>query len=163
LGPEREAFFDRYKFDIAPATDDRPFFFQFLKWRTLPELLRLKDQGGLPLLEWGYPVLIATLLQALLASVVLILLPFWIARGRVCDGHAVSAGPRAPGPRLAGAHSLGLGSQRLRLGGRGRPRHAAGDPSGVQRGSPARGAALCAGGRRASVLALIGRVPSNRL
>ena len=82
LGPERGAFFDRYKFNIVPATDDKPYFFHFFKWRTLPELLALKEQGGLPLLEWGYPVLVATLVQAVVASLVLILLPLWItARG----------------------------------------------------------------------------------
>lgn len=75
LGSEREAFVASYKFNIAPATDDRPYFFQFFKWRSLPELLALKEQGGLPLLEWGYPVLVATLIQAALAGVVLIVLP----------------------------------------------------------------------------------------
>ena len=75
LGSARDTFVERYKFDIAPATDDRPYFFHFFKWRTLPELLALKERGGLPLLEWGYPVLIATLVQAVAASVLLILLP----------------------------------------------------------------------------------------
>jgi len=78
LGPDRDAFVASYKFNIAPPTDDRPYFFQFFKWRTLPELLALKGQGGLPLLEWGYPVLVATLAQATLASLVLILLPLWL-------------------------------------------------------------------------------------
>ncbi|HKE42872.1 MAG TPA: SAM-dependent methyltransferase [Casimicrobiaceae bacterium] len=78
LGPDRDAFVASYKFNVAPATDDRPYFFQFFKWRTLPELLALKGQGGLPLLEWGYPVLVATLVQAVLAGVVLILLPLWL-------------------------------------------------------------------------------------
>jgi hypothetical protein len=81
LGPEREALFAAYKFNVVPATDDRPFFFHFFKWSTLPELLALKGRGGLPLLEWGYPVLIATLIQACLASLILILLPLWIAAG----------------------------------------------------------------------------------
>ena len=86
LGPEREAFIERYKFAIAPATDDRPHFFHFFRWRTLPELVARKGQGGLPLLEWGYPVLIATLLQATVAGLLLILLPLWIGgRGFVDD------------------------------------------------------------------------------
>ena len=80
LGPERESFIERYKFAIAPATDDRPHFFHFFRWGTLPELLALKEQGGLPLLEWGYPVLIATLAQAFIASVALVMLPLWIWR-----------------------------------------------------------------------------------
>jgi hypothetical protein len=86
LGPDRQAFFDRYKFNIAPASDDRPYFFQFFKWRTLPELLALREQGGLPLLEWGYPVLIATLIQALFASLLLILLPLRTTRSRTDEG-----------------------------------------------------------------------------
>jgi hypothetical protein len=78
LGSQRDAFIEDYKFDIGPATDDRPYFFHFFRWRALPELLGLKGQGGLPLLEWGYPLLVATLLQAVLASAALILLPLWL-------------------------------------------------------------------------------------
>ena len=80
LGPERAGFVERYKFAIAPATDDRPYFFHFFRWATLPEWLALKGQGGLPLLEWGYPVLIATLIQLTIASVVLVSLPLWFDR-----------------------------------------------------------------------------------
>ena len=65
LGPGSRPFLRDYKFNVAPATDDRPHFFHFFKWRSLPELLSLKEQGGLPLLDWGYPVLVATLAQAL--------------------------------------------------------------------------------------------------
>ena len=82
LGPQRAEFIERYKFNIAPATDDRPYFFHFFRWRTLPELLRLKEQGGLPLLEWGYPLVVATLAQAVLASIALILAPLWLLRRR---------------------------------------------------------------------------------
>ena len=94
LGPGRAAFIQRYKFAIEPATDDQPYFFHFFRWRTLPELLALKEQGGLPLLEWGYPVLIATLLQALAASAVLILLPLWLYARRANEVGAL----RAHGP-----------------------------------------------------------------
>lgn len=86
LGAEREDFLAHYKFNVAPATDDRPYFFQFFKWRSLPEFIRLKEMGGLPLLEWGYPILVATLLQALAASVLLILLPLWLMRKNVQEG-----------------------------------------------------------------------------
>ena len=80
LGPERATFIDRYKFALEPPTDDRPYFFRFFRWRTLPELLALKDRGGLPLLDWGYPVLIVALVQASLVSAVLILLPLTVGR-----------------------------------------------------------------------------------
>ncbi len=75
LGPNHQAFVARYKFDIAPATDDRPYFFRFLKWPTLPELVRLRSLGGAAMLEWGEIVVVGTLLQALALSVLLILLP----------------------------------------------------------------------------------------
>lgn len=81
-GPDRERFLARYKFDVRPATDDRPYFFHFFKWRSLPELLSLKAQGGLPLLEWGYPVLVATLLQATGAALLLIGVPLIVIRRR---------------------------------------------------------------------------------
>lgn len=75
LSPERNKFIDDYKFNIAPTTDDSPYFFNFFKWRSLPELLALSDRGGMPMLEWGYLVLVATLAQALFASILLIVLP----------------------------------------------------------------------------------------
>lgn len=83
LGDEREEFFERYKFSLQPATDDRPYFFHFFKWSVLPEILSLREKGGLPLLEVGYLVLVATLVQALIASVILILLPlFFTPKGK---------------------------------------------------------------------------------
>ncbi len=81
LGERRQEFLDNYKFQLEPATDDRPFFFHFFKWSTLPEIISLREKGGLPLLEWGYPILIATLLQAIVASFFLILSPLlWLRR-----------------------------------------------------------------------------------
>ncbi len=75
LGPDRQAFLDDYKFNLQPATDDQPYFHNFFKWSTLREILHLRDRGGLPLLETGYPVIVATLVQATVLSLVLILLP----------------------------------------------------------------------------------------
>ncbi len=82
LGEQRTEFLDRYKFNLTPATDDRPYFFHFFKWKALPEMLALRGQGGMALLEWGDLLLAATLIQALIASFVLILLPIWFYRRR---------------------------------------------------------------------------------
>ena len=76
----REDFFTRYKFNVRPATDERPYFFHSFRWSALPELLQLRGRGGMPLLEWGYLVLVAGLAQAIVASVALILLPLLFAR-----------------------------------------------------------------------------------
>jgi hypothetical protein len=91
LGPERERYVADYKFAIEPATDDRPYFFRFFRWRTLPEVMALKARGGLPLLDWGYPVLVASLVQAGIVSAVLILLPLAFLR---------RSGKEAPKPAL---------------------------------------------------------------
>jgi len=75
LGERAVDYIERYKFYIAPATDNRPYYFHFFKWATLPEVFALRKSGGAGLIEWGYLVLIATLLQAIMAGLVLILLP----------------------------------------------------------------------------------------
>ena len=82
LGPERGRFLQDYKFYVTPATDDRPYFFRFFKWQLLPELMVLRDQGGLAQADTGYLVVLITLLQSTVASLVLILLPLLILRGR---------------------------------------------------------------------------------
>jgi SAM-dependent methyltransferase len=78
LGPDREGFVARYKFDLRPATDDRPYFFDFFTWRALPEIASLAAQSGPALLDWGYLILFATLVQAFIASALLVLLPLWL-------------------------------------------------------------------------------------
>lgn len=91
VGPEARSFIDSYKFNIEPATDDAPYFFHFFRWQVLPEILSLRGQGGLPLLEGGYLVLIATLVQAIIAGAVFVLLPVMLPVGRrLADSHGVS-------------------------------------------------------------------------
>ena len=90
LGEHPEAFIEEYKFQIAPASDDKPYYFNFFRWAALPEILSLWGRGGMPLLELGYPVLLLTLAQAVLASLVLILLPLAVLRRRF--GQAPPAG-----------------------------------------------------------------------
>ncbi len=75
LGEDADEFVARYKFYIAPATDNRPYFFHFLKWSALPEIFALRNRGGASLIEWSYLILIATIVQAAVAGVFLILLP----------------------------------------------------------------------------------------
>ena len=89
LGPDREDFIARYKFDLTPATDDRPYFFDFFRWRALPELMALRTQGAAPLIEWGALILFATLAQAVVLGAALILAPL-----RALRGGRSGAGPR---------------------------------------------------------------------
>ena len=82
LGTDRDKFLSEYKFNLQPATDDRPYFHQFFKWSSLNEILSLRDQGGMALIEWGYITLIATLFIAIVFSILLIILPVWILQRR---------------------------------------------------------------------------------
>ncbi len=95
LGPDKDRFLADYRFDIAPSTDDRPYFFHFLKWRTLVDLFEQRDRGGLNLIEWGYPVVLATLAQAIVVGAALILLPLtWLGRSKVDTEHPPRHHPR---------------------------------------------------------------------
>ncbi len=107
LGGGRDELFESYKFDLAPATDDRPYFFHFFKWRSLPELFRLRGQGSPALVEWGYVLLVAALAGAALAGFVLILVPLAL-RERAAGRRAGRAAPRA-GAAAMGAYFLCLG------------------------------------------------------
>ncbi|MDH3757140.1 MAG: SAM-dependent methyltransferase, partial [Gammaproteobacteria bacterium] len=80
LGDSTGDFFERYKFYVEPASDDRPYFFHFFRWRTLPEVMALRKAGGAGLIEWGYLVLVATIVQAAVLGLVLILLPLSLVR-----------------------------------------------------------------------------------
>jgi len=91
LGPQRQDFIDQYKFHIEPATDDRPHFFRFFKWNSAAEIFGLREHGGMPLLDWSYPLLVATLVQAFAASVLLIVAPLALSRcRRILPGAPVS-------------------------------------------------------------------------
>ena len=104
LGPEREDFVRGYKFDIRPATDDRPYLWSFFKWGHAPEILSLSRAGGIGLVAIGYLALPAALVQAAVASAALILLPLLLVR-RSAGGHA---GGARRGAALAGFFALGL-------------------------------------------------------
>ncbi|MEJ2589966.1 MAG: SAM-dependent methyltransferase [Candidatus Thiodiazotropha sp.] len=82
IGADAADFFSDYKFDIRPATDDRPYFHHFFKWASFLEAYRLRGQGGMPLIEWGHVVLLVTLALTLVLSALLILLPLLGLRRR---------------------------------------------------------------------------------
>ena len=81
LGPHREQYYRSNMFNITPATDDKPYYFHFFKWTSLPELRRMLGAQWVPFVEWGYVILIATLIVALPLSIIIILLPLlWLRR-----------------------------------------------------------------------------------
>jgi len=100
-GKRREQFFSDYAFYLRPATDDRPYFFHFFRWRALPLMLRTVGVAWIPFVEWGYLILVATLVQAALFSVLLIALPLALLRGRARPNNsALTRSPSSQGSRL---------------------------------------------------------------
>ena len=92
LSKDRQAFIEDYKFNIEPSTDDRPYFFHFFKWRTLAEILDLLHSGGIFLLESGYLLLFTGLLQAVVAVLLLIVLPLRLMKEKL--GERIKAASR---------------------------------------------------------------------
>jgi hypothetical protein len=106
LSDDRDEFFSDYRFDVRPATDDRPFFGHFLKPETLVELLGKRGSGGLSLVRRDYPITVVTVVQAAVAGLAIILLPLVLARA-LGRGRAI--------PPRAGAYFLLLGLSFLAL------------------------------------------------
>lgn len=73
----RDALYAGYGFNINPATDQRPYFSQFIRWKSM---WRLADEFGnrsIPFFEIGYLLLVITLIQIAVVSFVLVLLPLF--------------------------------------------------------------------------------------
>lgn len=77
---ERAAFLHDYPYDVSAPTDDRPFFFQFYRWGRLWNAPPSAGGYVITRLPVGYAVLIASLAQMLLLSLVFVLAPLWSAR-----------------------------------------------------------------------------------
>lgn len=94
-GPDAEAqFHASYPFNTEPATDDRPFFFNFYSWldvlrpRSTPGSDHTALVGGEPI---GIYILVALLLQTALATVVLVLVPLFRIGFRAGGGGGLRA------------------------------------------------------------------------
>jgi len=73
----RQDIYAKYSFDLRPVTDNRPFFSQFLRWKTIPSLMRLFGEHTAPFLELGFVLVLISFMQMAVAAVLLILLPLF--------------------------------------------------------------------------------------
>lgn len=78
-GSDRADFLAAYPYDVRAPVDDRPFFFQFGRWRDLAGWLLDRGEGPSDAVT-GKLVLLAVLLQALVLSLVLLVLPVALVR-----------------------------------------------------------------------------------
>jgi hypothetical protein len=76
-------------FDLAPVTDDSPYFHRFLRLGTLPAFRRLLGSQWVPFVEWGIVFLVLSLGVSLVLAAVLLLLPAVFARGGTGEGATI--------------------------------------------------------------------------
>jgi len=76
---QADDYYQDYFYNITPATDNRPFFFYFLKWRNIPTIIR-DNSYWQPMIEWGNLIVFTTLLQGIIFSFFFIFLPLFIKR-----------------------------------------------------------------------------------
>ncbi|RMF60554.1 MAG: hypothetical protein D6748_03800, partial [Calditrichaeota bacterium] len=78
---ERAQFYRSYSFNIQPATDEKPYFSQFLRWKQIPQLMSAFGTFQLPFFELGYWIILLTLLQVIIISFLCIILPLFRLKG----------------------------------------------------------------------------------
>ncbi|HDR67492.1 MAG TPA: spermidine synthase-like protein, partial [Bacteroidaceae bacterium] len=77
LSSGRKKLYSEYDFNIEPATDNRPYFSQFYKWQSLPNLAKHFGNHAIPFFEMGYLIVVLTFFQILIVAGVLIILPLF--------------------------------------------------------------------------------------
>ncbi|MGI8581736.1 MAG: hypothetical protein ACR2KX_06065 [Chitinophagaceae bacterium] len=77
ISADRNNFYADYDFNIKPATDNKPYFSQYIKWNNLKRLAGFFGNRSLPFFEIGYLLVIITLIQISIASFILIVLPLF--------------------------------------------------------------------------------------
>lgn len=78
---EGTALFQAYPFDIAPATDGRPFFSHSFRFQHVRQVLSPGGRDFLPYLDWGYLLAWGAFLLLAVMSLALILVPLRSAAG----------------------------------------------------------------------------------
>jgi len=73
LSDRKKAFIKAYPYDIRPAEDKRPYYYNFFRLKTF-KIIKQSIQS-MPFHEWGYGVLIILLIPVFLISLILILIP----------------------------------------------------------------------------------------
>jgi len=80
LSGNRNKLYEEYGFHIKPATDDQPYFSQFLRWKSLPQLSDVFGSQNVSFVELGWLISAITFFQITLLAVLLILLPLFKLR-----------------------------------------------------------------------------------
>ena len=86
----RAEFHAGYSHDISPVSDDRPFYFHLFRWSQTPEILRNLGRTFQPFGGAGFLIVLGSLLVAVVAAGVFILLPLLFRREASIGGSRAS-------------------------------------------------------------------------
>ena len=75
LSGDREKLYGSYGFHLRPATDDKPYFSQFLRWKSLPKLTGIFGSQTVSFLELGWLIAAISFLQISVLAILLIIFP----------------------------------------------------------------------------------------
>ncbi len=75
LGTGADEFSRESLFNVAAPTDDQPFFSHFFRWTALPKLVRTMGREWVPFVEWGYLLLVASLVVAAVVGGLVLVVP----------------------------------------------------------------------------------------
>lgn len=73
----RSNFISEYPFRITAPTDNKPYLSQFLSWKNIPDIQEYFGMRSVPFFELGYLIVILTLIQIVIISIVLIIVPLF--------------------------------------------------------------------------------------
>ncbi len=74
---QRDRIISKYDFNIQPATDNKPYFFQFLRWKKFPDLIKKTGEKSTVFLELGYLIVVVTFIQVVVLAMLFIILPLF--------------------------------------------------------------------------------------
>ncbi len=76
---DQQVFLDSYLYDVSPSRDDKPFFFQFYRWRNMWDFNASQDSGGYSLnsMPKGIMSLVVSLGEMSIFSLMFVLLPLF--------------------------------------------------------------------------------------
>lgn len=77
---ERADLYKDYYFNIEPSTDNRPYFYDYFKFRQVPDIIKYFGKSTQPFGGGGYLILVTALIIAIVLSLLFVILPLRIRR-----------------------------------------------------------------------------------
>ena len=74
---QRKKIIREYDFNIQPATDNKPYFYQFLRWKKHFDLVESIGEKSMVFLELGYLIALVTFIQVIILALLFIILPLF--------------------------------------------------------------------------------------